>query len=234
MKLFKKLLLAGLVFTSVGAFAQTADEIAAKNVESMGGAAKLATLNTVKMTGSMSSNGAEFPITMTKTHMKGMRIDFEVMGTSNYQLANADKGFVFMPIAQMPEPKEMEADQHKSFVSQFDLQGVFANYKEKGTTIEILGTEKVEGAETNKLKVTFKFGKSVTYFVEKATGRVLKTISSGKGPDGSDMELETNFSDYKQNADGFWFPYTMTTPNGPLTFEKIETNVKVEETIYKP
>jgi hypothetical protein len=45
--------------------------------------------------------------------------------------------------------------------------------------------------------------------------------------------METSFADYKQNADGFWFPYSMTTMNGTITYEKIETNVKVDESIFK-
>ncbi len=232
--MFKKLLFVGLAFATLNVSAQTADEIVAKNIEAMGGAAKLASLTSVKMTGTMSAQGQDFPITFTTVHEKGVRIEFEIMGTSNYYLANADKGFVFMPIAQMPEPKEMEADQYSSFVKQMNLQGAFMNYKEKGTKIELAGTEKIDGAEADKLKATNKEGKTTTYFIDKKTSRLLKTISSGKGPDGTEMEMETTFSDYKQNEGGYWFAYSSTTPNGPLTFEKIETNVKVDESIFKP
>jgi hypothetical protein len=234
MKMFKKLLFAGLAFTALNVSAQTADEIVAKNIEAMGGAAKLATLTSVKMTGTMSAQGQDFPVTFTTVHQKGVRIEFEVMGTSNYYLANVEKGFIFMPIAQMQEPKEMEADQYSSFVKQMNLQGTFLNYKEKGTKIEFVGAEKVDGAEVDKLKVTSKEGKSSSYFIDKKTSRLVKTIGTGKGPDGTEMEMETTFSDYKQNEAGYWFAYSTTTPNGPITFEKIETNIKVDETIFKP
>jgi hypothetical protein len=234
MKMFKKLLFAGLAFATLSVSAQTADEIVAKNIEAMGGAAKLATLTSVKMSGTMSAQGQDFPITFTTVHQKGVRIEFEIMGTSNYYVANAEKGFVFMPIAQMQEPKEMEADQYSSFVKQMNLQGAFTNYKEKGTKIELAGTEKVDGAEADKLKATNKEGKTTTYFIDKKTSRLVKTIGTGKGPDGTEMEMETTFSDYKQNEGGYWFAYSTTTPNGPLTFEKIETNVKVDESIFKP
>ncbi len=235
MNTIKKLLFASMSFIAWSATAQTAEEIAAKNVEAMGGAAKLATLTSYKKSGNMSSNGTDFPITMTATHQKGFRMDFEIMGTSNYQLTNAEKGFVFMPIAGMQAPKEMDADQQKSMLRQADLQGSFLNYKEKETTLALVSSsEKVDGTEAYNLKVTFKEGKDVTYFLDKKTNRIIKTITKAKGPDGNEMEIETSYSDYKQNADGYWFAYTMTTSNGPISFDKIETNIKVDESIFKP
>jgi hypothetical protein len=231
MKLLKKLLFAGFAFVSINATAQTADEIIAKYIDSMGGAAKFTSLKTVKMSGNMTSNGADFPITMTKSHMVGSRIDFEVNETSNYQFVATTKASVFMPIYGMQEPKEAEADMFKLIAHQTDIQGGLFNYKEKGTKVEVLASEKIEGSEAYKLKLTFKLGAVVNYFIDKKTNRIVKTVAIGGGPGGAD--LETSFADYKKNADGYWFPYSMTTPNGPIKFDTIETNIKVDENIYK-
>ncbi len=62
---------------------------------------------------------------------------------------------------------------------------------------------------------------------------MVKTISKAKTPDGTETDLETTYTDYKQNSDGYWFSYNTGTPNGPIVFDKIETNVKVDENIYK-
>ncbi len=233
MKLFKNLLIAGLTFTTLSVSAQTADEIIAKNTEAMGGAAKLATLTSVKMNGNMSAQGMDIPLTITKAHMKGMRVDIEVMGTSNYQIITPEKGFMFFPIQQMTEPKELDADMISNAQSQLDLQGSLMNHKEKGTDIEFIGKEKVDGADAYKLKVTPKRGQTAFYFIDANTNRLIKTSGKIKGPDGAEMDVETTYGDYKQNADGFWFPYSTTTMNGPITFDKIETNVKVDENIFK-
>ena len=233
MKMFKTLLLAGLAVTAVAAQAQTADEIIAKNIEAMGGAAKISALNTVKMSGNMSAQGMDIPLTITKSHLKGMRLDIEIMGTSNYQIITPEKAFMFFPIQQMTEPKEMDAETVKTMQSQLDVQGALYNYKAKGETIEYAGTEKVEGADTYKLKIAYKSGKNSTYFIDTKTNRLIKTISKAKGPDGQEIDIETSYSDYKQNADGYWFAYGTTTPQGPVTFDKIDTNVKVDENIFK-
>ena len=233
MKRIKNLLLAAFALTTLNVAAQTADEIIAKNIEAMGGAAKMSALTSVKKTGSLSAQGMDIPIVMTTSHMKGMRLDIEIMGTSNYQIITPDKGLMFFPIQQMTEPKELDAETVKAAQSQLDLQGPLFNYKEKGNNVEYLATEKVEGSDTYKLKLTNKSGNIIYYFIDTKSNRVIKTSGKAKGPDGVETDVETVYSDYKQNADGYWFAFSTTTPQGPITLEKIETNIKVDENIFK-
>jgi len=233
--MFKKLLFLGLAFTSITAFAQTADEIVTKNIEAMGGEAKLASLTSVKKTGTMSAQGQDFPVTMTIEQMKGFRMDFEIMGTSNYQIITPTKSSMFMPIQQMTEPKVGTAEEVKEQQGALDINSALYNYKAKGTTVELVGDDKVDGADVYKLKVTQKSGKTSFYLIDKKTNRVIKTISKAKGPDGVEQDIETPYGDYKQNADGYWFAYTTSMQGGmvSVTYEKIESNIKIDESIFK-
>ncbi|MFT3908748.1 MAG: hypothetical protein QM737_04935 [Ferruginibacter sp.] len=61
---------------------------------------------------------------------------------------------------------------------------------------------------------------------------VLIKTSSVTNMQGNEVTVETVFSDYKQNADGYWFPYTLKTMQGTLIFDKVETNIPVDEKIY--
>ena len=212
--------------------AQTVDEIVDKNIAAMGGKEKLMSLKTVKMEGTMSTQGFELAITNTRSNMVGIRLDIEVNGTSNYQVANMTKGAAFWPVRGQDAPEDMEADQYKSAQNQMDLQGAFCNYKDKGTKIELVGKETVDGAETNKLKVTFKNGVVTNYFVDTKTNRIVKT-SGMMTIGGQSMEITTGYADYKQNADGYWFAYAITNQQGTITYEKISTNVPIDESIYK-
>ena len=231
--MLRKLLFTAFAFSALSVSAQTAEGILAKNAEAMGGDAKMATLTSVKMIGNLSTQGMDIPLTITKSHMKGMRLDIEVMGTANYRIANNEKGYIFMPVMGMTEPKEMDAEEYKTGASQFDVHGPLYNYKEKGSTIEFSGSEKVEGADAYKLKVTNKSGKISTYFIDMQTNRLLQTIGNMKGPDGTEKEITVSYKDYKKNADGFWFAYSVTSPEGPVTFDKIETNITVDENLFK-
>ena len=189
--MLKKLIFCAFAFTALTASAQTADDIISKNTEAMGGSAKLAALTSVKMSGNMSAQGMDIPLTITTSHLKGMRLDIEIMGTSNYQIITPEKAYMFFPIQQMTEPKEMDAETVKTMQPQLDVQGALYNYKEKGETIEYAGTEKVAGADAYKLKVAYKSGKNSTYFIDAKTNRLVKTISKAKGPDGKEREIET-------------------------------------------
>ena len=232
MKSVKLFFLAAALSAGIGATAQTADEIVDKNIAAMGGKEKLATLTSVRLTGSMSAQGMDIPLTITRAHQVGMRVEFEVMGTSNYQIANTKEGWTFMPIQGMTAPVQMEEEQYKSFAGQLDVQGIFYNYKEKGTTIEYIGTEKVDGVEAYNLKVTLKSGKVSNYYIDTKTNFLIKT-SSKVNAGGEEVEVTNSYSNYKANADGYMFPYTSASMQGPINFDKIETNIKVEESLFK-
>ena len=60
--------------------AQTVDEVVNKYVDALGGKEKLASLKTVRMEATMSANGADIEITITKSQMVGQRLDIAVMG----------------------------------------------------------------------------------------------------------------------------------------------------------
>lgn len=229
----KKMRLLLFVLLSCSVFhsnAQTVDEIVDKNTEAMGGKEKLASLKTVKISATVSAQGNDIAITIIKSQMIGTRTEFDYNGTTYYQVANVKKGQMYSP--GMPDPVDMDEDTHNFYMMQTDIQGPLFNYKEKGNKIELTGTEKVDGSEAYKLKVTFKSGKTADFFIDKKTNRLVKT----KGTQtmmGQEMEIETTYTDYKQNADGYWFAYTATNSmRGPIKFDKIETNVPVDEKIF--
>ena len=212
--------------------AQTVDEIVDNYVNALGGKEKLMSLKTVKLEGSMSAQGTDLTLITTKSHGVGVRLDIEVMGTSNYQVANMTKGATFWPARGNDAPEEMEPDQYKSYVNQMDLQGALCNYKEKGNAVELVGKEKVEGEDANNLKITYKNGVVVNYFIDVKTSRLVKSVSK-VSMQGQEMEMSTSYSNYKQNPDGYWFPYTVTQMQGTVTYDKISTNMPVDEGIFK-
>lgn len=212
--------------------AQTVEEVLEKNIAAMGGKEKLATLNSVRMQGGMNVQGADVSITITKAHMAGMRTDITVMGTENYQIASATAGWIFMPVFGQSAPQAMPDDQLKAAQTQLDLHGVFVDYKSKGTTVELQGKETVDAVECYKVKASFKNGNVTTFYIDTKTNRVYKTITRAN-VNGEEMDVFTIFTNYKQNADGYWFAYTAANSRGETNYDTIETNIKVDETLFK-
>ncbi len=212
--------------------AQTVDDVLEKYINASGGKEKLAALNSLRMEGSIVVQGAVVSIINTKGHMVGSRTDISVMGTQNYQLVTPVNGWVFMPVMGQAAPEAMPEGQLKFSQNQLDLHGVFVNYKEKGIQVALIGKERVDGSECYKLKTTFKNGNVTDYYIDTQTNQLFKT-SFKDIINGQQIDVDTTYSNYKQNADGYWFAYTTTTSHGEINYEKIETNIIVDENIFK-
>ena len=96
--------------------------------------------------------------------------------------------------------------------------------------------------ENNNIKLTQPDGKTITYSFDSNTNLLTetRTMASGMGPGGKSVERElvTDYSDYK-TVDGVLFPHTIANPGagqmaGSTTFDKIEYNKPVDESLYKP
>jgi hypothetical protein len=182
------------------------------------------------MTGSMSVQGMDIPLTISKQHLKGMRLDMEIMGSANYQVANPQKGWIFMPVMGMTAPEEMPAEQLNSVLPQLDIQGGLVDYQAKGTKIEYAGKEKAEGTEAYKLLVE-RNGKKSTLYIDTKTNRLIKQLSKVVA-NGQEMDSETIFADYKQNKDGYWFAYSITSNQGTIVIDNVETNIAIPESTF--
>ena len=214
--------------------AQTVDEVISKHVGAMGGRQKIMSLSSALMTGTFTAMGATAPIniTTTKKHMIGSRIDIDADGVNNYQIITPKNGWIFTPIQGDKEPRPLADDQVKSLQVQLDLHGPFINHSEKGIKIEMAGKDSVDGALCYKLKVTSPNTNVTVYFINSQSGLIVKT-STKLFQFGNIEDVETTYSDYKQNADGYWFAYTTAGSRGVTHHDKIVTNIAVDEKIYK-
>jgi hypothetical protein len=113
-----------------------------------------------------------------------------------------------------------------------DTKDVFLNYKDNGIIVKTEGKQKIDDIECNKLVVTFKNGATAQFYFDAKTHYLFKTISLQK-VNGEASEIFTTFTNYKQNADGYWFAYTNTNNRGETNFDKIETNLKIDPSIFK-
>ncbi len=230
MKLIKSFFVVAIALVAFNASAQTADEVVGKYLTAMGGADKLKSLKTVKMEGNLSTQGLDIPITLTRKNDVGMRVDLEIMGTSNYQIFNTEKGWMFMPVQGQTEPQEMPAEAMKSVRNQFDLAGPLVDSKAKGYTVEYLGMDKVDGADAYKLKVE-KDGNVQTFFIDAKTNFLVKVVTKAS-VNGEDMEVENTYADYKQTPDGYWFAHSSTSMQGTMVYDKITVNAEVDDKIF--
>jgi hypothetical protein len=212
--------------------AQTAEEVVAKYISAKGGADNLRKIQTVVMKGTLNANGLEIPINSYVIGNKAYRQDFTVNGMTGYQIITKENGWNFNPFMGQTKAEAMTADDIKSSLDQLDATDDLLDYAAKGTGVEYLGTEDVEGTECYKLKLTMSSGKEKTYFIATADNMLVKT-SQKVNANGQEVETSTMMSNYKE-VNGVLFPYSISVDFGPLEIENIEINVPVDESLFQP
>lgn len=217
--------------------AQNAEEIVAKHLAATGGD-KWANVKAIKMEAKISADaaaGMSILWTMTATRDKAARMDVSVMGMSQVLVISGDKGWSINPFSGQMDPEPMTADVVESMKDMTDIDGTFVGYKEKGYTLEYVGTEDVDGTEALKIKVNK--GKKTEYsFFDPATYYEIKKVAVEE-VDGKTIESATLFSNFK-TQDGIVFPFTLQQAEGgmgnsTISLTSIMVNPTVDESIYE-
>lgn len=232
----KKLLLAILSFSILAGSAQTSDDIIQKYTDAMGGLDAYNAVKTAKMTGNVSVQGMDLPLTIQIIIGRAMRNDVEVMGQSITNSYKDGKGWKINPIAGISSATEVSGAELSEMKNQTMLASALMDYKARGHQVELLGQEDVEGIKTNKIKLTSKDdGKVTTYFISVADNVLIKYIST-RDIQGQEMEMETFLSDLK-DINGLKFAMTRTQKMSGQVFQEIkmtsiELNVPIDEKVF--
>ena len=224
----KKVIIAGMIATALGlvAPAQTVDEIINKHIAAMGGKEKMMSLKTVKMTANFigGGGGVQFELIIIKKHQVGFRLEQSANGLTGISIVIPTKNWRFQKGQAATEGKD--EDYFKATKNQLDLQGPFINYKEKGTKIELARKETVDGNSCYNLKVVFKDGTDLNYLIDSKTYFIYKISYK--------TAYAYTLTNYKKNADGYWFPYTTKNIRGWVAnYQKIETNIAVDNKTFE-
>ena len=230
----KRFFLSILAIATVGfTYAQTADEIVNKHIEAIGGTDAWKKVNSMVTTGTLKMQGAEIPISLTVLNGKGSRQDITVMGMPGYQIVTPTQGWKFMPFQGQKEVEPITADDLKEAQDELDVQGSLVDYKTKGHTVELLGTDDVDGVDAFKLKETLKSGKTQTIFIDPKTYYIIRVISKQKA-NGNEVDVTTNVSNYQKLPEGIMVPLSIGLPSGEMVISKVEINKPIDENIFKP
>ena len=218
---------------SLQAMGQTVDEIVNKHVAALGGMDKLNSVKTLVMQRSFSIQGMDIPSKTTYILGRGMRSESVVMGNSMIQVIDGTSGWMIRPamMGGTGDPEDMPAELLKQQLGQADPFPL-ANYKEKGTTVELVGKEKVDKKDAYHLKVTPKGGQPMDEYLDADTYLLSKVQQTVNGQPGA-----ATFSNYKA-TDGIQFPGTTEVEAGQMgtltfTTEKVTVNPSVSEAMLK-
>src|SRR5262245_42708806 len=134
----------------------TVDELVAKNIEAKGGATALNNLQNLRSTGKLLvpvQGQIELGYLQTKKRPDEVRTEASLQGMTQIEAYDGKDGWRVSPFFGRKDPERMSADDVKALVEDSEMGGPLADWKAKGSTVEYLGTEDVDGKPERTLKV---------------------------------------------------------------------------------
>jgi outer membrane lipoprotein-sorting protein len=211
------------------------DEIVAKYLAAKGGAEKLRAINTVKTTGRIKGPGGESPLTVWAKRPNMMRrdstrdgqtltiaFDGKTVWTVNSMMGSTPREIT----GQIAEMTRQDAD---------DFDPVLLDYKQKGYTVDLVGTESVNGLPAYHLRVTKKNGRVQDIYLNTET--LLESRITMKFDQlGKTGTAAIEFSDYKP-VDGIMVPFSLRQSNngqvvGEVIYKDVQFNVPIDDGIF--
>ena len=243
--MYLRLTLFLLIAAVTQAFAQeriptplTVDQIVAKNIEAKGGAAALQAMHSIRLTGKMLANGGriQFAYAETKKRPGAVRSEITLQGMTGVEAYDGTTGWKIMPFQGRKDPEKLSADDTKSLMEDAEIDGPLVDWKAKGSTVEYLGTEDVEGTLAHKLKVARKNGDVSFVYLDPDHFLEIRTLTQ-RTVQGAQIEIETDFGDYEKIG-GVFVPFSIESgPRGATdkektVIEKAEPNVPADDSIF--
>ena len=179
----------------------------------------------------------EFAYTETKKRPGEIRTEFTLQGMTAVQAYDGKEGWKISPFRGRKDPEKMSTDDAKSLVEDAEIEGQLVDWEAKGSKVEYLGPEDVEGTLAHKLKVVRKNG-DVSYVYLDPDYFLEIRILTQRIEQGAQVEVETDLGDYEK-IDGVFFPFSLEFgPKGSsdkrkIIIEKAEANVPVDDTEFK-
>jgi outer membrane lipoprotein-sorting protein len=230
----KKLILAAaglLMITFLNA--QTLEEIV-KKYSAANKLDKLTTFSTIKITGKTSAMGQEMAVELWMKNPNKLKSVTTVQGQAIVQAFDGEKGYMINPMMGSSDPIEMSSEQVKQTLNSNLFQNPMATYLKNGQLV-LEGEEKVNEKPAFKVKANLDGGNATYMFIDKESFLVIKT-SATMSQGGQTFSMESYPSNYAE-TNGIFLPMKTTISMGAMemvtTFEKVEVNIPMEDSIFK-
>ena len=216
----------------------TAEELVSKNIEAKGGADALHALKSLKLTGKMLVQQGQIQLAYVQMKKRPgeVRTDATIQGMTIVEAYDGKEGWKVSPLQGRKDPEKMSADDLKPLMEDAEIDGPLADWKTKGSTVEYLGTEDVDGTLAHKLKVVRKNGDVSFIYLDPDHFLEIRILTQ-RIKHGAQEEVETDLGDYEKIG-GVFVPTSIESgrkgdpDKQKIVIDKAEANVPVDESIF--
>ena len=190
----------------------------------------------------------QLPFVMELKRPSKVRFELQFKGQTAVQVFDGSQGWKVRPFLNRNDVEPFSPEEMKTASAQGELDGLLIDYAAKGTQIESDGTEKVEGRDTYKLKLTLRSGDVTHVWVDSQTFLEAKVQGRPRRLDGTYHPVEVYYRDYRP-VNGLQIPFVLETrvlpvaktatgfrdtpvPPEKITVEKVTVNPKLDDSQF--
>jgi hypothetical protein len=218
--------------------ASTVDELVSKNIEAKGGTDALHALQSLRLRGKLLTQQGQIELAylQTKKRPGDLRTEATLQGMTQVEAYDGKEGWKISPFQGRKEPEKMSADDLKPLMEDAEIDGPLVDWKNKGSTVEYLGTEEVDGTLAHKLKVVRKNGDVSFVYLDPDHFLEIRVLTQ-RVKHGAYEEVETDLGDYEKSA-GVFVPTSIESgrkgdpDKQKIIIDKVEANVPVDDNIF--
>ncbi|MCP3717805.1 outer membrane lipoprotein-sorting protein [Paraburkholderia sp. CNPSo 3281] len=225
---------------TAGAAHMSAAQIVERNVAARGGLQAWHAVNAMTMSGQLEAGGTKntrLPFTMTLKRPRKSRIEVRFNDQTAFQVYDGAQGWKVRPFLGRNEVEPYTPAEAKAAASWAELDGALMDYAAKGTRIDVLGMEMVEGHRAYVLKLTMKDGTSRRVWIDAASFLELKIDGDPRKLDGKMHNVAIFYRDYRKEG-GLVMPHTLETVvvgargTHKLIIDKVALNPQADDTLF--
>lgn len=238
MKAMRTILASIVCLMSISVFAQTAEELVAKNLQARGGIDKIKAIKSRRMLGQLDASGFKATLGQEQKRPEMLRETFTVQGMTQIQAYDGSSGWQISPFGGRKDPEMLGEDDLRDLTESADFDGPLVDAAAKGNKIEYMGHDQVDGDDAYKLKITLKNGDIYYYYLDPDTFIEIQ-VEKQQFIRGSVRESVTVLGSYKP-VNGVMYPFSIESgpKNNPdarakITVTKIEVNQPIEDSDFK-
>jgi hypothetical protein len=152
----------------------------------------------------------QLPFVMELARPRKMRFELQFNGQTAIQVYDGSQGWKLRPFLGRRVVESFTEEETRIASTQADLDGPLVDYAAKGTKVELAGTEKVEGHDTYKIKMTMKGGQTLHVWIDVQSFLEAKIEGQPRKLDGTIHSVEIYFRDFRP-VSGLQIPFVLET-----------------------
>lgn len=179
----------------------------------------------------------QLPFVLDMKRPEKSRVEIEFDGKTALQVYDGTNGWKVRPFLNRRDVEPFTADESKSQVGKWDLDGPLLDCAAKGTKVGLEGVEAVEGHNAYKLKLTTKDGVVQHIWIDAQSFLDVKVEGTPRRMDGRLRTVSVYQRDFR-SVQGLLIPFVLETAvdgypdTHKMLIEKVTVNPQLDDTLF--